>query len=138
MKYILTVDAGTTSVRAVLYDVLKNQFVKIEKQPFTQIFPKAAWVEHNAEEIWENLGNKPSIFNQEYPVCDEKALVKDEVEVVIQINSKIKAKALIPNGATEDFIREMIKENQKISEEIGDKPIKKLIIIPNRLINIIV
>lgn len=55
MKYILTVDAGTTSVRAVLYDVLKNQFVKIEKQPFTQIFPKAAWVEHNAEEIWEKV-----------------------------------------------------------------------------------
>ncbi|MBQ9792183.1 MAG: glycerol kinase GlpK [Clostridia bacterium] len=57
MKYILTVDAGTTSVRAILYDVKKNQFVKIEKQPFTQIFPRPAWVEHNAEEIWEKVKN---------------------------------------------------------------------------------
>ena len=113
--------------------------LKVLKDAYTTlILLLAPCAPHFAEEIWENLGNKPSIFNQEYPVCDEKALVKDEVEVVIQINSKIKAKALIPNGASEDFIRELIKENQKISDEIGDKTIKKLIIIPNRLINIIV
>lgn len=55
MKYILTIDAGTTSVRAVLYNVKTNQFEKIEKQPFTQIFPKPAWVEHDAEEIWQKV-----------------------------------------------------------------------------------
>lgn len=55
MKYILTIDAGTTSVRAVLFDTQKNEFVKIEKQPFKQIFPKPAWVEHDAEEIWQKV-----------------------------------------------------------------------------------
>ena len=55
MKYILTIDAGTTSVRAVLFNTQKNEFVKIEKQPFKQIFPKPAWVEHDAEEIWQKV-----------------------------------------------------------------------------------
>ena len=52
MKYILTIDAGTTSVRALLFDVKKNLIVKVEKQHFKQYFPKPAWVEHDAEEIW--------------------------------------------------------------------------------------
>ncbi len=93
---------------------------------------------HFAEEIWSVLGNKPSIFNQDYPVFDENALVKDEIEVVIQINSKMRTKAMIPNGADEEYIRKLITENSKLTEEIGDRQIKKLIIIPNRLINIIV
>jgi len=55
MKYILTIDAGTTSVRAVVYDVAKNEFIKIVKRPFKQIFPKPAWVEHDPEEIWQSV-----------------------------------------------------------------------------------
>lgn len=53
MKYILTIDEGTTSVRAILYNTQTNSFERIEQQPFTQIFPKPAWVEHDAEEIWQ-------------------------------------------------------------------------------------
>ena len=55
MKYILTIDAGTTSVRALLYDKQKEEIVKIEQEPFRQYFPKPAWVEHDAEEIWEKV-----------------------------------------------------------------------------------
>ncbi len=55
MKYILTIDAGTTSARALLYDKEKEQIVRIEKEPFRQYFPKPAWVEHDAEEIWEKV-----------------------------------------------------------------------------------
>ena len=55
MKYILTIDAGTTSVRAILYNCKNNKIEKIEKTPFTQIFPKPGWVEHDAEEIWQKV-----------------------------------------------------------------------------------
>lgn len=55
MKYILTIDEGTTSVRAVLYNTQKESFEKISKQPFKQYFPKPGWVEHNAEEIWQKV-----------------------------------------------------------------------------------
>ena len=53
MKYILTIDEGTTSVRAILYNTQKNKFEKIERRTFKQIFPKPAWVEHDAMEIWQ-------------------------------------------------------------------------------------
>lgn len=92
---------------------------------------------HFAEEIWESMGNKNSIFNADYPVCDESALLLDEVEVVVQINSKIKTKIVIPSDIDEDGIRNIIFADPKLSEEIGDKTIKKLIIVPKRLINVI-
>ncbi len=93
---------------------------------------------HFAEEIWESMGNKNSIFYSKYPVCDEKALIKDEVEVAVQINSKMKCRITIPNGATEEMVREIIFADEKLATELNGKDIKKLIIVPNRLINVIV
>ena len=93
---------------------------------------------HFAEEIWESMGNKNSVFYSPYPVCDENALLLDEVEVAVQINSKMKTKLMIPAEADEDEIRKIIAENEKLSAELGGREIKKLIIVPKRLINIIV
>lgn len=93
---------------------------------------------HFSEEIWESMGNKNSVFYSPYPVCDENALLLDEVEVAVQINSKMKTKLMIPAEADEDGIRKIIAENEKLSAELGGREIKKLIIVPKRLINIIV
>ena len=93
---------------------------------------------HFAEEIWEMLGNKTSIFNAKYPVCDESALVLDQVEVAVQINSKMRAKIMIPNDANQDTIKEIIYADEKLAQELQDKTIKKLIVVPKRLVNIIV
>ncbi len=93
---------------------------------------------HFTEEIWNNLGNKNSVFNTDYPICDESALVKDEVELALQINSKIRAKITVPSSASQDEIKALVMENAKVKEEIGDKQIKKLIVVPGRLVNVIV
>ena len=92
---------------------------------------------HFSEEIWEMLGNKESIFRQEYPVCDESALALDEVEIAVQINSKMRTKMVIPTDIDEEGIKKLIYADEKLSTEIGDKSIKKLIIVPKRLVNII-
>lgn len=55
MKYILTIDAGTTSVRAIVYDKEQEKIVNIAQMPFKQYFPHPAWVEHDAEEIWDKI-----------------------------------------------------------------------------------
>ncbi len=122
------------------YDSLDG---KKHAQTFADCFKKlilllAPCAPHFAEEIWEMLGNKASIFNCEFPVCDEKALILDEVEVAVQINSKMRSKIMIPNGADEDTIREIIFADEKLAGELNRKNIKKLIIVPKRLINIIV
>ena len=121
------------------YDSVENKNASVFLDCYkTLILLLAPCAPHFAEEIWEMLGNRTSIFNQKYPVCDEKALIKDEVEVAVQINSKIRAKMMLPNGLNEEQIRELLLKDEKISSELSGKTIKKLIIIPKRLINIII
>ncbi len=121
------------------YDAIENKNNNVFKNCF-KIFVLllAPCAPHFAEEIWEMLGNKSSIFYSKYPVCDESALVLDEVEVAVQINSKMRARIMIPNDADESQIREIIASDEKLALDLKDKSIKKLIIVPNRLINIII
>ena len=120
------------------YDTETEKNLKVMKDCY-EIFIKllAPCAPHFAEEIWESLGNADSIFRTEYPICDEKALVQSEVEVAVQINSKMRTKIMIPSDATEEVIRDIISKDAKLAEDLKDKQIKKLIIVPKRLINII-
>ena len=98
----------------------------------------APFAPHFAEELWETLGNKKSIFLSSYPVCDESKLVKDEVEIAVQINSKLKCRVTIPQSITEDELKSLLLQDEKIAESIQGKEIKKLIYIKGRLANLIV
>ncbi|MBQ0099471.1 MAG: leucine--tRNA ligase, partial [Firmicutes bacterium] len=122
------------------YDALdKEKNITLQKDCYKKlILLLAPCAPHFSEEIWEMLGNKTSIFFSEYPVCDEKALVKDEIEIAVQINSKIKGKLMIPNGISTDEVKELILKDEKLSIELQGKEIKKVIFIPNRLANIII
>ncbi len=120
------------------YDTIEEKNAKVFLDSYkTLVLLLAPFAPHFAEEIWQKMGNKSSIFNAKYPVCDESALVKDEVEVAVQINSKIKTKIMLANGLTEEQIREILLADPKVGPEIKDKQIKKLIIVPKRLINVI-
>ncbi|MCH5163955.1 MAG: leucine--tRNA ligase [Clostridiales bacterium] len=93
---------------------------------------------HFAEEMHEKMGYKPSIFTYQYPVCDESKLVKDEVEIAVQINSKMRAKMVIPTNLTEDQIKEAVLNDAKVIEQLNGAAVKKVICIKGRLVNIIV
>ncbi len=94
----------------------------------------APFAPHFAEELWEMLGQEYSVFNQPYPECDEKALVKDEIELAVQINSKVRAKITVSKDATKDEIEQLAKD-AVAAQLTGD--VKKIIIVPGRLVNII-
>lgn len=93
---------------------------------------------HFAEELWEQTGNEYSVFNQKFPVLNEKALVKDEVEIVVQINAKIRSKIVVAHGASPKEMEEAALADEKIKQAVEGKQIKKVIAIPNKLVNIIV
>ena len=93
---------------------------------------------HFAEEVWSMLGNKKSIFLSNYPVYDEKALVKDEIEIAIQINSKVRAKQVIASDLSDEEIKQVVLNNETIIPLIEGKEVKKVIIIKGRLVNVIV
>ncbi len=120
------------------YELLENKNANVFRDCYkTLILLLAPCAPHFSEEIWESLGNKNSIFHSKFPTCDESALVLDEVEVAVQINSKMKAKIFVPNGVTEEQAKQAIFADEKLCAELEGKQIKKLIIVPNRLINII-
>ena len=88
--------------------------------------------------MWEVYGHKDSVFNEAYPILDEQALIKDEVEYAIQINSKIKLKMMIPEGLTNEDIQDTVCAYEEIAKAIEGKTVKKCIIVKGRLVNLIV
>ncbi|WP_032122262.1 leucine--tRNA ligase [Clostridium amazonitimonense] len=104
----------------------------------------APFAPHFAEEQWnllyksESNDNSYSVFNQKWPEFDSNALIKDEVEIAIQINGKIKSRINIPSGLTEDAIKEEALNNEEIKVFIEGKNVVKVIVIKGRLVNIVV
>ena len=98
----------------------------------------APFAPHFAEELWESLGNKRSVFLETYPLVDEQALVKDEVEYAVQVNSKIKAKMMIPEGLTDAEIQSLVSQHPDVAALIEGKTVRKCIIVKGRLVNLIV
>lgn len=99
----------------------------------------APFVPHFAEEMNELLGNSYSIFNKEYPKYDPQALVKDTLELAVQINSKVKGKILVSSSTTNSEIEDIVKSSDFVLKAIDDiSKIKKIIIIPKRIVNIVI
>lgn len=98
----------------------------------------APFAPHFAEEEWSKLGNTSSVFNERLPEFDPAALIKDEVEIAIQVNGKIKAKIMIPSSLDEEGIKAASLENEHIKEATEGKNIVKVIVIKGRLVNIVV
>ena len=121
---------------AAVDDGLKN--AKFFKDCLTDlILLLAPFAPHFSEELWSLAGNKKSVFLSSYPTADESALVKDEVEYAVQINSKLRAKISISKDLGEEDIKKLALADEKIAAETSGKTVAKIIVIPNRLINII-
>lgn len=93
---------------------------------------------HFTEEIWEQLGYEYSIFNQSWPKWDPKALVKDEVEIAVQLNGKVKTRLMVPSSADDKEIENVVLNNEEVKEFIEGKQIVKVIVVKGRLINIVI
>lgn len=96
------------------------------------------FVPHITSELWEISGHTQDISTYEWPKFDESALVVDEVEVVVQINGKIRDKIMISPDLTPQQMQEIALSNNKIKELIDGKEIVKCIAVPKKLINIVV
>lgn len=93
---------------------------------------------HMAEELWEKSGHKESIFQSNWPAFDLALARDEEVQMVVQINGKVRERLLVAADVTEDEIKETALENEKIKLFTQGKEIKKIIFVPGKLINIVV
>ena len=93
---------------------------------------------HICEEMWEHLGHDTFIYSEAWPVCDESALVRDTIEIVVQINGKVKEKMDIPAGLGKDELEKLAMENEKVQKLTSGKNVVKVIAVPGKLVNIVV
>ncbi|CAK6478661.1 MULTISPECIES: leucine--tRNA ligase [Peribacillus] len=92
---------------------------------------------HIAEELWSKLGHSESITYGTWPAFDEAKLVDNEVEIVIQINGKVKAKLMVPTDTTREKLEEIAMGDDSIKEQIDGKTVRKVIAVPGKLVNIV-
>ncbi|MEG0382885.1 MAG: leucine--tRNA ligase [Christensenella sp.] len=130
---------------ARLMELVNTMYKYMEKTP-DAVFLKAVtkklclllapFAPHFAEEMWERLGCEYSIFNQDFPVCDESALVRSTVNMAVQLNGKVRAKFDIGADATKDEIEALVRK--EFAELWAGKEIVKFIVIPGRIVNIVI
>ena len=92
---------------------------------------------HITSELWEKLNSAGDITEQSWPAWDEKFLVEDEVEIVIQVNGKLRDRMMMAISASEDEMKEAALANPKIAELIAGKPVRKVVVVPKKLVNIV-
>ncbi|WP_110114183.1 leucine--tRNA ligase [Bacillus sp. CGMCC 1.16541] len=92
---------------------------------------------HISEELWEKLGHSETISYEAWPAFDEAKLVDDEVEIVVQINGKVRAKLSVPTEASREQLQEMAMADGNVQEYIEGKTVRKVIAVPGKLVNIV-
>jgi len=95
------------------------------------------FVPHFAEELWEALGNEPSIITRAWPEYDPTAVLEDEVLIVVQINGKLRDRITVPASYGEEEIKAWALKSERIQKLVGGKTIKRVILVPQKLVNIV-
>lgn len=115
----------------------KNNYV-IKEGIETIITILSPFAPHIGEELWQMIGKEGSIFDISWPKYDETALVKDEIEVVVQINGKVRGKLSISSNVSKEEMEKIATEDEKIKSLIEGKEIVKIVAVPKKLVNIVV
>jgi leucyl-tRNA synthetase len=92
---------------------------------------------HIAEELWQALGHSESLAYAPWPACDKKYILESTLEIPIQINGKVRSRIKIAADAVKDEIEQAALEDPKVKKHLKDHTLRKVIIVPKKLINIV-
>ncbi|MDC3412420.1 leucine--tRNA ligase [Aquibacillus sp. 3ASR75-11] len=121
--------------------VFINECYKVEQIPmeyvegFVKLLSPVA--PHLAEELWNKLGHNETISYETWPAFDESKMVENEVEIVIQLMGKVKAKEMVSKDTPKEELEKIALENEKVKELLENKTVRKVIVIPGKLVNIV-
>ena len=135
-----------TAIAAVM-ELVNEIYAFEEKENFPGVLREALetvvrllapFVPHIAEELWRHLRHGGGIEAVGWPVWDASALVEDERIVVVQVNGKVRGKVTVPADADDSAIEEAALAEQNVARFIGGRPVRKVVIVPGRLVNVVV
>ena len=94
-------------------------------------------VPHAAHALWHALGHDEAVIDAAWPAVDESALVKDTLEMVVQVNGKVRAKLTVPANADKESVEALAREEANVVRFTEGKTIRKVIVVPGKLVNIV-
>ena len=98
----------------------------------------APFAPHLAEELWHALGNATTVCDAEWPVCNEAYLVESTVTYAVSFNGKTRFSMQVPNGTSKEEVEKLAMENPNSEKWIDGKTPKKIIVVPNKIVNIVI
>ncbi|WLD92446.1 leucine--tRNA ligase [Alkalihalobacillus sp. AL-G] len=132
----LRFNVGISQMMVFINDAYKQDALpKSVMEGFVKLLSPVA--PHISEELWEKLGHADTVTYSEWPIYDESKLTENEVEIVVQINGKVKAKLLVPADANKDQLEEIALADGKVKENVEGKTVRKVIAVPGKLVNIV-
>jgi leucyl-tRNA synthetase len=133
-----------TAISGMMVFVNEAMKISVAGQPLAKsvmeqfVLLLSPFAPHLAEELWRMFGHSQSLAYEPWPVFDEKYLVEDTIEIVVQVNGKLRDKITVPSNASEEQIKTLAQAGEKVKAAIEGKSIKKVIVIPKKLVNIVV
>jgi leucyl-tRNA synthetase len=137
-KFNTAVSAVMELVNEAHSAIEKDNLYYARDAAVTAVLLVAPFVPHIAEELWEVLGNRPSIFNQKWPCFDEEKAKEDILVLPVMINGKLRSKIEVEDSAAQDQIQAIALADDKVKGYIKGAGIKKIIVVPKKLVNIVV
>jgi leucyl-tRNA synthetase len=111
----------------------------IRQEVFDNMVPMLApIIPHLCHRLWQDLGHGDVILDAAWPQVDENALVQDSIEMVVQVNGKLRAKIQVRADTDKASCEALAVDNEQVQKIIGDQTIRKVIVVPNKLINIVI
>ena len=98
----------------------------------------APFAPHFAEENWERLGHDGSIFDSPWPTWDERLTVEDTVEIAVQVSGKTRSRVTVPRDAEEAAVVAAAQQDAAVRRFTEGKEVRKVVYVPNRLLNLVV
>ena len=118
-------------------DSHKGRFV-VRESLETIILLLSPIVPHICHELWKKLNYKTSLIDEEWPNADKLALAKDSIEIVVQVNGKLRSRIIVDVNADEEKIKSLVIKDKNVQRYIGKNKVKNIIIVPGRLVNVVV
>jgi len=95
-------------------------------------------VPHFAEELWQALGHEPSVLQEPWPKFSESALIRDKLEIVVQVNGKLRSRFNADADTDDDTLKKKALADERVKKFIEDRPVKKVIVVKKKLVNIVI
>jgi leucyl-tRNA synthetase len=95
-------------------------------------------IPHVCHALWNELGHAGAVVDERWPKVDQGALVQDSVEMVVQVNGKLRSRIRVAVGADGAAVRASALADEQVKKFVGDKPVRKVIVVPDKLVNIVV